>query len=114
MGGKMSAAWWRDYRRRNGERVNAQLRARRSRGRNRGDRSREYAKRPTRANPRPTPLYPHLKHGSTVSWWHTELAMDLEQERELARLEGRDPEDAVARYRARELRWFNLTVPLVA
>jgi hypothetical protein len=49
-----------------------------------------------------------------VSWWHTELAMDLEQERELARLEGRDPEDAVARYRARELRWFNLTVPLVA
>lgn len=57
-------------------------------------------------------MHPHLYHGQHVSWWSEELACDLEQERALAELEGRDPDAAVRAYRAREYGWSYATLPL--
>jgi hypothetical protein len=48
-----------------------------------------------------------------VSFWTDELRMDLRQEAELARLEGRDPTEAVRAYRARERSWWHHTGPLL-
>jgi hypothetical protein len=66
------------------------------------------------ARPRPIaevePLFPQLRHGAKVAFWDEELAMDLEQERALALLEGRDPDEAVKQYRVRETSWRRLTV----
>lgn len=121
MGGqpREGAAYWRRYRAEHPayrERDNA---ARRHR--HRGDRSAEYAKlRARRAaeraarQPEPlAPLYPELNHGATMAYWHDELRMDLAQERALAEHEGRDPAEAVRAYRAREMAWWALTVPLL-
>lgn len=58
------------------------------------------------------PLYPLLQRGARMSFWNDELAKDLAQERHLALLEGRDPEVAVAAYRARETNWAAHIVPL--
>ena len=51
-------------------------------------------------------LFPHLQAGKALSFWEDELRLDLEQERVLAELEGRDPSEAVRAYRARERGWF--------
>lgn len=40
-----------------------------------------------------------------MSFWEDELRMDLEQERVLAKLEGRDPDEAVRSYKLRETNW---------
>lgn len=115
MAGKVSAEYYRDYRAANRERINARLRERRAKnGRVRGDRSAEYAKRPSRAQKvEPLqPLFPHVHHGMAMSFWEDELRMDLEQEAALARLENRDVDDAVRRYRAQERDWSNHTVPI--
>lgn len=114
MSGRMDAAYHRAYRAANRERINAQLRARRALGRVRGDRSAEQAKRRSRAiDTSPLPLlYPHLQSGGTVSFWLDELRIDLAQEAELARVEGRDPKAAVDAYRARETNWFAHAAPL--
>lgn len=69
------------------------------------------------AAPRPSreplaPLFPHLQRGSSLAFWEDELRMDLEQERALAELEGRDPARAAAEYRAREKGWQIVTTPL--
>jgi hypothetical protein len=86
----------------------AQRRARKTRS-PRGDRSAEYArrnaKRGTTSEPLPM-LYPHLQVGKTIAFWEDELRLDLEQERVLAELEGRDPVQAVHSYRARERGWY--------
>lgn len=57
-------------------------------------------------------LYPELQHGKAVSFWEDELRMDLEQERHLARLEGKP--GRVREYAARESTWRNMTVPYEA
>jgi hypothetical protein len=58
-------------------------------------------------------LMPVLQHGSHLSFWEDELRLDLAQEDALARIEGRDPAEAVEHYRLREKRWYNLTCPLL-
>jgi len=120
MGGKMPAGYWRDYRARNRQRLSAQQRARRAASaRDRVDRIAEYARTAAkraaeRAAEQPlTPLFPDLHHGEVVSFWDVELLMDLRQERALAELEGRDPEEAAREYRARERSWFHHTAPLL-
>lgn len=129
MGGKMPPAYFRAYRAR-----------RRAAGRpvqsGPKDRSGEYARR--RENRRlvrmglpplsrdglhavrpavdvaPVPtLLPHLQHGTAVAFWEDELRLDLHQEGELARLEGRDPAIAIAAYRARETNWRAHTAPML-
>ena len=50
--------------------------------------------------------------GARLSFWNDELAMDLEQERALATLEGRDPDQAARAYRVRETLWASITAPL--
>ena len=115
----MTPEYWRDYRKRNRDKINARDRARRARGRDRGDRSAEYAKRnaeraAARPNIEPLPvLYPELNHGTSIAFWHDELRMDLAQERILAELEGRDPDEAVRAYTARENAWDHMTNPLL-
>jgi hypothetical protein len=52
------------------------------------------------------PLYPELRSGTRLSFWEDELRMDLAQERALAEMEGRDPDEAVRAYRSRERRWY--------
>jgi hypothetical protein len=87
-----------EYRAREAERAAR----RRQKGR---DRSKEYASRKSRAKAPVEPLgvlFPHLVRGARISFWEDELRMDLAQEAELARLEGRDPEQAVKEYSARE------------
>lgn len=118
MGGRMSAGWWRDYRARNRERVNATARAGKKRRRalmTPEERRKARGTKPRR--PRDTALLPqlyeHLRRGRTISFWQDELAMDLAQEHVLAELEGRDPEKAVAEYRAREVGWTYATKPLI-
>ncbi len=85
----------------------------RAKGRERGDRAAEYAKRPSRAIEPLRPLMEHLQHGTALSFWEDELRLDLSQERALAVLEGRDPDAAARAYRAREMGWRQHTVPLV-
>lgn len=58
-------------------------------------------------------LMPCLQHGKWISFWEDELRLDLAQEKELARLEGRDPDEAVKQYRSRELYWRAITCPLM-
>lgn len=113
-----SAEYWRDYRRRNRERLNAQLAERRRRN-GRGDRTAERAAENARrrarhqaSRPEPLPmLHPHLKQGTVVEFWDEALRHDIEQEKELALLEGRCPKKAAARYRAENLK-FSKAVPL--
>lgn len=88
----------------------------------RGDRHAEYARyyartvvqKPTH-EPLPV-LFPGLVRGTSVSFWEDELRMDLEQERALALLEGRDPDAAIVAYRKREVseRWRGVTFDRVA
>lgn len=82
----------------------------------RGDRSEEYrraaAKRPSRAAPPLPQLYPELQHGRALSFREDEIRMDVAQERALALLEGRDPDQAADAYWARETSWLNHTAPL--
>jgi hypothetical protein len=56
---------------------------------------------------------PELQHGTSVAFWEDELRLDLYQERQLAILEGRDPDAAAAAYRARETNWRGHTAPLL-
>lgn len=79
--------------------------------------------RPSRAQPRLIPLVETLgrtpglgtvSRGLRLAFWHEELVLDLAQEHELARLEGRDPRAAVAAYRRRELDWRAHTTSLEA
>lgn len=75
----------------------------------REDRTTEYARRNAarRSEARePLPeLFPDLVRGARLVFPEEDLARDLRQEAELARLEGRDPEEAVRAYRSRELAW---------
>lgn len=112
------AAYYRAWRARNAAyraREVARSRARREAG-GRGDRTKEYSNRNAARRTGPTEplpqLYAHLRRGAALSFWNDELAMDLAQERELARLEGRDPEEAARHYGARERAWRALTMPL--
>ena len=70
---------------------------------------------PERVDPREEPLpavYPALQRGTRISFWQDELRIDLAQEAALARLEGHDPDAAVAAYRRREVAWRAVTCPL--
>ncbi len=90
----------------------------------RGDRSREYARRPTRAIPQLSSL--HLGHDlferarevvgprrSTLVTLQDPLCDDLVSEATLALIEGRDPEAAIRAYRARERAFGRVTCPLL-
>ena len=108
-----------DYR----ERQN-RLRNERRRRDGRGDRSAEYARRKSRAIP---PIPPkHLGHQlfelarrivgpqqTTLVTLQDPLHEDLLSVATLALLEGRDPADAVVRYRARERAFGRITCPLL-
>ena len=89
----------------------------------RGDRSAEYAKRPTRAAP-PMPGL-HVGHWlferarqvvgprrTSLVQLHDPLYEDLLSEATLALIEGRDPEDAVRHYGARERAFGRVTCQL--
>jgi hypothetical protein len=111
----MSPEWWRAYRAKNRAKIRERERERHRRqraARGRGDRSAEYAKRPSRAIPKITPLYPELQRGGVLSFRDDELRMDLAQERALAEFEGRDPDEAVRMYQAREAAWWAVTESL--
>jgi hypothetical protein len=120
VGGKpKDPAYFRKYRASHPEyaaRDRARSRTRKTK-RTRVDRTAEYAKRNAKRGSRamgPLPvLFPHIVHGTRLSFWQDELKMDLEQERELALLEGRDPVEAVRAYRRRETNWFLITGPLL-
>jgi len=99
------------------------LRNERRRRRGRGDRTAEYAARASRATP-PVPGL-HVGHDlfdlarrivgprrTTLVMLHDPLYDDLMSEATLALIEGRDPEDAVRRYRARERSFGRATCPL--
>lgn len=77
------------------------------------DRTREYARRASRAIPRPPILYPATQRGVRLAFWTDELRLDLEQERALAVLEGRDPDEAAKAYAARETAWYRFAGPLL-
>lgn len=112
MGSKMSPEWWREYRRKNAERLNEQQRTRRAaKPRERGDRKAEYAKRAAARQQHegdgPLPLlYPELQHGRAVAFWEDELRLDLAQERSAHK--ALNPKDTrghpVERYKSREVR----------
>lgn len=81
----------------------------------RGDRTGEYARRRSRAAEEPGPLpelFPDLVRGAVLVFREEELARDMRQEEWLAILEGRDPEEAAARYKAWETTWWHHTAPL--
>jgi hypothetical protein len=110
--------------------VHPDYRARQNRLRNerrrrlgRGDRSAEYARRPTRA----LPSVPGLHHGhdlferarrivgprpTTLVTLHDPLYDDLVSEATLALIEGRDPVVAIRTYGARERAFGRVTCPL--
>jgi hypothetical protein len=73
----------------------------------------EYANRNAKRRREPLPPLPPLfpARGVRVAFWDDELAADLRQEAALAALEGRDPDEAVKAYAARESAWLRLTVP---
>lgn len=56
-------------------------------------------------------LYPDQQRGTVVSFWEDELRIDIMQERALAALEGRDPDEAERAYRSREKMWQANTLP---
>lgn len=109
------AAYYREYRaRRKAEGRPVDAKRDRSRAsRSPEDRRREYAQRASRAAPPLPQLYEELRHGRSLSFWEDELKMDLAQERQLAILEGRDPDAAVKAYKARELNWRGHVAPLI-
>lgn len=82
-----------------------------------GSRSAEYAKRleskVVPVVPLLPDLFPDLVRGGAIIFWNEELNRDLRQEAALAELEGRDPGEAVASYRAREYSWFKETVEML-
>ena len=99
------------------------LRNERRRRDGRGDRSAEYAGRPSRA----IPSVPGLHHGhdlferarrivgprrTTLVTLHDPLYDDLVSEATLALIEGRDPVDAIRAYGARERAFGRVTCPL--
>lgn len=111
------AAYYREWRAAHPEyakRQNELRNARRKRN-GRGDRSKEYAQRSrVRVDTTPLPpLYPELQHGKALSFWDDELRMDLAQERALAELEGRDPDEAVKVYAVREGSWHFRTMAII-
>jgi hypothetical protein len=100
------------------------LRAQRRQRNGRGDRSREYAQRRSRALP-PMPAM-HLGHDlfekarhivgprrTSLVTLYDPLYDDLLSEATLALIEGRDPEDAIRRYGATERSFGRVTCPLV-
>jgi hypothetical protein len=110
--------------------ANPEYRARQNRLRNerrarngRGDRSAEYARRPSRAMP-PIPAL-HTGHPlfeqarvvvgprvTSLVQLHDPLYDDLISEATLAIIEGRDPEDAIRVYGSRERSFGRVTCPL--
>lgn len=101
------------------------LRNERRQARGRGDRSAEYARRPSRAAP-PLPGA-HVGHPlfdaaraivgprvTSLVTLHDPLHEDLLSEAVLALLEGRDPAEAVRAYGARERAYGRVTCPLIA
>lgn len=116
MGGKMPAAYWREYRAR--RRLSGNPVRRRAGYIRLRDYGAEYARSlelhpPTSAASPLAVLMPELQRGARVAFWEDELRLDLHQERELALLEGRDPVVAVAAYRARETNWWAHIAPLI-
>ena len=110
----MPPEWWREYRLRRGESLRAYNRLRRQQPRLKAQRHASEARRRARQHVDLTPLpalYPALCHGSALSFWEDELRMDLAQEAELARLEGRCPVEAVRQYRGREMAWRCFALP---
>ena len=121
------AAYFRDWRRTHPEyktRQNARRNERRRRL-GRGDRAMEYARRLTRALP-PMPL---LHHGhplfdqaraivgpnrSGLTVLRDPLYDDLIAVATLAILQGRDPAEAVRRFRSAELSWRRITCSLIS
>lgn len=116
MGAKMPPEYFRAYRER--RRLEGRpLRRRAGYVRPTRDYPAEYARslelHPAVASPEPMPLLmPELQHGVAIAFWEDELRLDLAQEGRLAELEGRDPTQAVAAYRARERDWLHHTAPL--
>lgn len=99
------------------KRDNAERKRRRRQAGPRRDRSAEYARRNAARRiglPEPLPeLFPDLVRGSALLFREEDLARDLRQEAELARLEGRDPDAAVRSYAARERAWWLYAAPIL-
>jgi hypothetical protein len=134
MGARMPPAYWREYRRRNRERLNAQQTARRSSAEDKARRA-EYRGRPEvreRVNAAarqatatlavtisaPYTGHPILEEARRLagSWYGATLydatREDAAGEAVLAMLEGRDPAAAVRAVRAAEVAWERLTTTL--
>ena len=113
MGGKQSPEWWREYRLRRAKELREYNRKRRQQPKVKAQRQASENRRRARIRGAQEPLpqlHPELRHGQVLSFWEDELRLDLIQEAALARLEGRDPLEAMKVYRAREMRWHRITV----
>lgn len=113
MGKPRDPEYWRKYRAAHPEYQERERTRLRNRDRTGRDRSKEYAKRPSRALAPLPVLYPDLRRGQVVSFWEDELCMDLAQEAALAALEGADVKERVRAYRAREQNWWAHRAPLI-
>lgn len=109
MPGKMPAEYWREYRKKHREKLNAQQAERRKndeelrKRRHAAETERRRRRREGEDDSWEIPqLYEYLRSGRYYSFWEDELKMDLEQERALAKLEGKDQEEAVRKYRSKE------------
>lgn len=74
----------------------------------REDRTKEFANRKSKAgSSEPIPqLYEEVRNGRGVSFLQDEMRMDMEQEKALALIEGRDPAEAARAYRMKEAAWI--------
>jgi hypothetical protein len=77
------------------------------------ERQKDRGIRKSRAIPEVPLLMPHLLRGGSISFWEDELRLDLEQERQLALLENRNPDQALKEYRSREYTWKRLTASIL-
>jgi hypothetical protein len=112
----VDAAYYRAYRAANLERLREYDRQRRKnnprlRAQRKASEQRRRAKLRGRCEPLPE-LFPDLVRGAVLMFREEAIDADVRQERELAKLEGRDPDEAERRYRSTELAWVRLTLPL--
>lgn len=122
MGGKMSAEWWREYRRRN-PRLRGYNRERRQDATVRAQRHAQEVRRRSRLRAMARERLDQFSvtheliewarsivnipsRGAVFMFKEEVLSEDLVSEAILARLEGRDPLAAVQQYRAQEVAWW--------
>jgi hypothetical protein len=124
--GQMNAAYYREYRRRNADRLREYNRLRRQQPKLKAQRYAAENRRRARRVPVYTPeathrlldqaarLLPERPHLLMLKSQDEAMWEDARSEAVLALLERRDPTEAIRAYRNRELEWQHKTSPLIA